>query len=63
MLTLSPTVLTSLLLILLLKLKVYYVKSARIWSFAVPYFPAFGLNAERYSVSLRMQSECRKSGR
>ena len=24
------------------------------------YFPAFGLNTERYSVSLRIQSECRK---
>ena len=62
MLTLSLTVLTSLLLILLLKLKVYCVKSVRIWSFSVPYFLAFGLNAERYSVSLRMQSECRKYG-
>ena len=25
-----------------------------------PYFPVFGLNTERYSVSLRMQSEYRK---
>ena len=25
-----------------------------------PYFHAFGLNTERYSVSLRIQSECRK---
>ena len=25
-----------------------------------PYFPVFGLNAERYEVSLRIQSECRK---
>ena len=25
-----------------------------------PYFPAFGLNMERYFVSLRVQSECRK---
>ena len=25
-----------------------------------PYFPAFGLNRERYSVSLRIQSECWK---
>ena len=25
-----------------------------------PYFPAFGLNAERYQVFLRIQSECRK---
>ena len=26
--------------------------------FSDPYFPAFGLNTERYSVSLRIQSEC-----
>ena len=26
--------------------------------FSGPYFPAFGLNTERYSVSLRIQSEC-----
>ena len=25
--------------------------------FSDPYFPAFGLNTERYSVSLRIQSE------
>ena len=25
-----------------------------------PYFPAFGLNTERYFVSLRIQSECGK---
>ena len=28
--------------------------------FSGPYFPAFGLNTERYFVSLRIQSECRK---
>ena len=28
--------------------------------FSGPYFPAFGLNTERYSVSLRIQSECGK---
>ena len=28
--------------------------------FSGPYFPAFGLNEERYSVSLRIQSECAK---
>ena len=33
------------------------VKSVRIRSFSGPYFPAFGLNTERYSVSLRIQSE------
>ena len=28
--------------------------------FSGPYIPAFGLNTERYSLSLRVQSECRK---
>ena len=28
--------------------------------FSSPYFPSFGLNTERYGVSLRIQSECRK---
>ena len=28
--------------------------------FSGPYFPTFGLNTERYSVSLRIKSECRK---
>ena len=28
--------------------------------FSDPYFPAFGLNTERYFVSLRIQSECGK---
>ena len=28
--------------------------------FSGPYFPAFGLNTERYSVSLHIQSECGK---
>ena len=37
-----------------------YVKSVRIRSYSCPYFPAFGLNTERYSVSLRIQSECGK---
>ena len=36
------------------------MKSVRIRSFSGPYFPAFGLNTDRYSVSLRIQSECRK---
>ena len=36
------------------------VKSVRIRSYAGPHFPAFGLNTERYSVSLRIQSECGK---
>ena len=36
------------------------VKSVRIQNFSGLYFPAFGLNTERYSVSLRIQSECWK---
>ena len=36
------------------------VKGVRIRSYSGPYFPAFGLNTERYSISLRIQSECGK---
>ena len=36
------------------------VKSVRIRSFSGPYFPPFGLNTERYSVSFCIQSECGK---
>ena len=36
------------------------VKTVCIRSFSGPYFPAFGLNMERYYVSLRTQSECGK---
>ena len=36
------------------------VESVRIWSYSGPHFPTFGLNIERYSVSLRIQSECGK---
>ena len=36
------------------------VKTVRIRSFSGPYFPAFGLNTEKYGVSLRVQSECGK---
>ena len=32
----------------------HYVKSVRIRSYTGPHFPAFGLNTERYSVSLRI---------
>ena len=32
----------------------------RIRSFSGPYIPAFGLNTERYGVSLCIQSECGK---
>ena len=42
------------------------VKYATAWKlsdygvFSGPYFPVFGLNTERYEVSLRIQSECGK---
>ena len=36
------------------------MKSVRIQSFSDPYFPAFGLNMEKYGVFLRIQSECEK---
>ena len=39
---------------------VHYVKSVRIRSFSDLYFPVFGLNTERYSVFLRIQSGCGK---
>ena len=32
-------------------------KVSKYGGFSVPYFPTFGLNTERYSVSLRIQSE------
>ena len=38
----------------------YCVKRVHIWSFSGPYFPTFGVNTERYGVSLRIQSECGK---
>ena len=38
----------------------YCVKSVPIRSYSGPYFPAFGLNMERYSVSRCIQSEIRK---
>ena len=37
-----------------------WVKSVRIRRFFGLHFPAFGLNTERYSVSLHIQSECEK---
>ena len=43
-----------------IKSNFYCVKSVRIRSFSIPYFPAFALNTERYFVSLRIQSECGK---
>ena len=36
------------------------VKSVHIRSYYGPYFPEFGLNTERYGVSLRIQSDCGK---
>ena len=39
---------------------IHCVKSVRIRSYSGPHFLAFGLNTERYSLSLRIQSECRK---
>ena len=36
------------------------VKSIRIRSYSGPYFPAFGLNTERYGACLCIQSECGK---
>ena len=39
------------------KLNTHCVKSVCIRSYFGPYFPAFGLNTNRYSLSLRIQSE------
>ena len=36
------------------------VKCFQIRRFSCPYFPAFGLNTERYFVSLRIQFKCGK---
>ena len=36
------------------------VKSVHIRSYSGPHFATFGLNTKRYSVSLRVQSECGK---
>ena len=40
--------------------KTYCVKVSKYGVFSGPYFPAFGLNTERYGVSFRIQSKCRK---
>ena len=40
----------------------HYVKRICIRSFFGPHFPAFGLNGERYGVSLRIQSDGGKYG-
>ena len=47
------------LMILTLRKKCPYSKL--FWSAFSPHFPAFGLNAERYRLSLRIQSECGKN--
>ena len=39
---------------------IHCVKSARIWSFSGPHFPAFGQNTERYGEYLRIQYNCGK---
>ena len=39
---------------------IHYVKSVRIKSYSGPHFPEFGQNMGRPSVSLRIQSKCRK---
>ena len=39
---------------------IHCVKSVCIWSYCDPYFLAFGLNRERYSLSPRIQSEIGK---
>ena len=36
------------------------LKNVRIRCYSGPHFPAFGLNSERYRVSLHIQSECGK---
>ena len=33
-------------------LESHCVKSVRVWSFSSPYFPTFGLNTERYEISI-----------
>ena len=38
----------------------HFVKSVCIRSFSGPYFPAFGLNTERYGECLSIQSKCGK---
>ena len=37
--------------------KIHCIEFVRIRSYSGPPFPAFGLNTERYAVSLRIQSE------
>ena len=41
-------------------IQVHCVKSVQIRNFSCLYFASFGLNTERYKVSLRIQTECGK---
>ena len=45
---------------LIFHVEAHCVKSVHIRSYSGLYFPAFGLNTDRYGVSLRIQSECGK---
>ena len=47
-------------MIKLLSVNSHRVKSVRIRSYSVPYFPAFGMHTKRYGVYLSIQSECGK---
>ena len=47
-------------LLALFRIVLHCVKSVCILSYSGSYFPAFGLNTERYSVFLRIQSDCGK---
>ena len=40
--------------------RLHCVKSVRIWNYSSPYYPEFGLNMERYSISRCIELECRK---
>ena len=38
----------------------HFVKSVRLQSYSDPHFPVFGLNTQRYGLSVLIQSECGK---
>ena len=40
--------------------RMHCVKTICIWSYSGPHFSTFGLNTERYRLSLRIHSECEK---
>ena len=54
----STLCIKSLRLFVIKSVKFHCVKRVRIWSFSGTYFPVVGLNTERYSVYLRIQSKC-----